>query len=191
MKNMEMENVIEIKNLKKYFGGVKAVDDISFSVAKGEFFAFLGVNGAGKSTTISILCGKLPRTAGEVLIGGKEIQTHLDEAKRKLGVVFQNSVLDAPLSVEENLRCRAGLYGIGGAAYKKRLDELIVLFDLKDLLRRPVGKLSGGQRRRAPFCTIPKFSFSTNPRRGSIRKRANRFGKSSCSCAANARSRCF
>ena len=146
MKNME--NVIEIKNLKKYFGEVKAVDDISFTVGKGEFFAFLGVNGAGKSTTISILCGKLPRTVGEVLIGGKEIQSHLDEAKRKLGVVFQNSVLDLPLSVEENLRCRAALYSIGGAAYKKRLDELIELFDLKEILRRPVGKLSGGQRRR-------------------------------------------
>lgn len=146
MKNME--NVIEIKNLKKYFGEVKAVDDISFTVGKGEFFAFLGVNGAGKSTTISILCGKLPRTAGEVLIGGKEIQTHLDEAKRKLGVVFQSSVLDLPLTVEENLRCRAALYSIGGAAYKKRLEELIELFDLKEILRRPVGKLSGGQRRR-------------------------------------------
>lgn len=143
-----MENVIEIKNLKKYYGEVKAVDDISFSVGKGEFFAFLGVNGAGKSTTISILCGKQPRTAGEVFIDGKDIDAHLDESKRKLGVVFQNSVLDEPLTVEENLRCRAALYSIAGAAYKKRLNELTELFGLQEILRRPVGKLSGGQRRR-------------------------------------------
>lgn len=143
-----MENVIEINHLKKYYGDVKAVDDISFSVKKGEFFSFLGVNGAGKSTTISILCGKQPRTAGEVLVDGQDIDAHLDEAKRKLGVVFQASVLDTALSVEDNLKYRAALYAITGATYKKRLQELVELFDLKELLRRPVGKLSGGQRRR-------------------------------------------
>ena len=143
-----MEHIIEIKNLKKYYGDVKAVDDISFSVRKGEFFSFLGVNGAGKSTTISILCGRIPRTDGEVYIDGLNIDEHLDGVKRKLGVVFQSSALDSPLSVENNLRSRAALYGITGAAYKKRLEELTELFDLKDILRRPVGKLSGGQRRR-------------------------------------------
>lgn len=141
-------NVIEIKNLKKYFGEVKAVDDISFSVKEGEFFAFLGVNGAGKSTTISILCGKAARTDGSVVIGGQDIDGHLDGVKRKLGVVFQESVLDLPLSVADNLRYRASLYGITGAAYQKRLDELTELFGLKELLKRPVGKLSGGQRRK-------------------------------------------
>ena len=143
-----MENIIEIKNLKKYYGDVKAVDGITFSVGKGEFFAFLGVNGAGKSTTISILCGRIARTDGSVLVDGEDIDGNLDAVKRKLGVVFQASVLDEQLSVENNLRSRAALYSITGAAYKKRLDELTALFDLKDILRRPVGKLSGGQRRR-------------------------------------------
>ncbi len=92
-------NIIEIEHLKKYYGEVKAVDDISFAVGRGEFFAFLGVNGAGKSTTISILCGRQPCDGGSVKIGGMPLDGHADEIKRKLGVVFQSSVLDAPLSV--------------------------------------------------------------------------------------------
>lgn len=142
-------NAIEIEHLKKYYGEVKAVDDISFSVKRGEFFAFLGVNGAGKSTTISILCGRQRRDGGEVKIEEMELDAHADEVKRKLGVVFQSSVLDASLSVADNLKYRASLYGITGAAYKKRLEELVELFGLQEILRRPVGKLSGGQRRKA------------------------------------------
>lgn len=139
---------IEIENLKKNYGEVKAVNDLSFSVSEGEFFAFLGVNGAGKSTTISILCGDIPRDDGTVKIGGMDIDNDLSAIKRKLGVVFQNSVLDAPLSVQDNLRYRASLYGITGSVFRKRMDELIELFELESILKRPVGKLSGGQRRR-------------------------------------------
>ena len=141
-------NVIEIEHLKKHYGAVKAVDDISFAVGRGEFFAFLGVNGAGKSTTISILCGRLGRDGGSVKIDGLDLDGHLGDVKKRLGVVFQNSVLDLPLSVSDNLRYRASLYGITGAAFLKRQQELTEIFDLKEILRRPVGKLSGGQRRR-------------------------------------------
>ncbi|MDE5897232.1 MAG: ABC transporter ATP-binding protein, partial [Clostridia bacterium] len=141
-------NAIEIEHLKKYYGEVKAVDDISFTVGRGEFFAFLGVNGAGKSTTISILCGRQKQDGGTVMIEGIDPERHADGVKRRLGVVFQNSVLDSPLSVEDNLRYRAAMYGITGGAFRKRLGELTELFVLKDILRRPVGKLSGGQRRR-------------------------------------------
>ncbi|MDE6075746.1 MAG: ABC transporter ATP-binding protein, partial [Clostridia bacterium] len=100
-------------------------------------------------TTISILCGRQKRDSGEVKIEDMDLEGHADEVKRKLGVVFQSSVLDAPLSVADNLKYRASLYGITGAAYKKRLEELVELFGLKEILRRPVGKLSGGQRRKA------------------------------------------
>lgn len=141
-------NAIEIERLKKYYGEIKAVDDISFTVGRGEFFAFLGVNGAGKSTTISILCGRQRRDSGSVKIEGMELEENGDEIKTRLGVVFQSSALDMPLSVADNLRYRASLYGITGATYKKRLEELTALFDLKDILRRPAGKLSGGQKRR-------------------------------------------
>lgn len=142
-----MQNAIEIEHLKKYFGEVKAVDDISFTVKEGEFFAFLGVNGAGKSTTISILCGKEQCDSGTVKIEGLG-QENLDEVKKRLGVVFQDCVLDRPLSVYDNLRYRAALYGITGKKFEDTLEELSELFDLKPLYKRPVEKLSGGQRRR-------------------------------------------
>lgn len=142
-----MQNAIEIEHLKKYFGDVKAVDDISFTVGHGEFFAFLGVNGAGKSTTISILCGKEQMDSGSVMIDGLGHE-NLDEVKRRLGVVFQDCVLDQPLSVYDNLRYRAALYGISGKEFERTLNELTELFDLKPILKRPVAKLSGGQRRR-------------------------------------------
>jgi len=143
-----MENAIEISNLSKSFGTVRAVRDVSFRVKRGELFAFLGVNGAGKSTTISIMSGQLERDSGSVVIGGRDIDKDPDGAKESLGVVYQSSVLDAPLTVRDNLESRAALYGITGRAFKTRLSELASMLDFGDILGRPVGKLSGGQRRR-------------------------------------------
>lgn len=144
-----MRPMIEIAHLSKRFGSIEAVRDLSFTVREGELFAFLGINGAGKSTTISILCGCLRQDAGEVRIDGKSMEQDKAAVKSKLGVVFQNSVLDKALTVFDNLCSRAALYGITGTAFRKRLDALDGLLELKPLLRRPVGKLSGGQRRRA------------------------------------------
>ena len=143
-----MKNIIEINHLSKSFGEVKAVQDLSFRVKEGELFAFLGVNGAGKSTTINIMCGQLLKDGGSVVIDGMNLDTSLDLIKSKLGVVFQTSVLDSALSVYDNLESRAALYGIVGEEFKARLSELAELLDFKDLLKRTVGKLSGGQRRR-------------------------------------------
>ena len=143
-----MEDIIRIDDLYKSYGEVKAVQGISFRVKKGELFAFLGLNGAGKSTTISIMCGQLQKDRGMVALNGKNLDENADEIKRAIGVVFQNSVLDKPLSVYDNLKTRAALYGIVGEAFERRLQELSKLFELQDILRRPVGKLSGGQRRR-------------------------------------------
>ncbi|MDO4979056.1 MAG: ABC transporter ATP-binding protein [Candidatus Saccharibacteria bacterium] len=140
--------IIEIKNLYKSFGDVKAVQDLSFQVEKGELFAFLGENGAGKSTTISIMCGQLEKDAGEVLICGKNIDKKMREISGKIGVVFQNSALDKALSVRDNLVYRGALYGITGEKLEKRLEELNELLHIKELYKRTVGKLSGGQRRR-------------------------------------------
>lgn len=139
---------IEIKNLYKAFGEVKAVNDLSFRVKTGELFAFLGENGAGKSTTISIICGHLQKDAGQVLVCGENVEKASAEAKRALGVVFQNSVLDSSLTVRECLQSRAALYGITGKAFQARLNELAELLGFSDLLNRGIGKLSGGQRRR-------------------------------------------
>ena len=143
-----MEHIIEIEHLDKAFEDVHAVRDLSFHVRQGELFAFLGVNGAGKSTTISILCGQLAKDGGTVTVCGQDIDRHLEAVTRRLGVVFQGSVLDQPLSVRDNLQSRAALYGITGKAFRKRLDELAALLDFEPLLNRTVGKLSGGQRRR-------------------------------------------
>ncbi|MGI6014170.1 MAG: ABC transporter ATP-binding protein [Oscillospiraceae bacterium] len=164
------ENVIEIKNLCKSFGEVKAVQDLSFRVKPGELFAFLGVNGAGKSTTIAILCGQLAKDAGSVTINGKSIDSNMDSIRRELGVVFQNSVLDQALSVQDNLKSRAALYGINGDAFRIRLRELAELLDFADLLKRTVGKLSGGQRRRIDIARAllhkPKILILDEPTTG-------------------------
>ena len=143
-----MSDMIRIEHLQKRFGEIRAVNDLSFRVKKGELFAFLGVNGAGKSTTINILCGQLTKDGGRVEVCGCDADREPDRIKRAIGVVFQNSVLDRELSVRENLACRAALYGLCGEAFERRLASLTALLDFSELLRRPVGKLSGGQRRR-------------------------------------------
>lgn len=143
-----MENVIEINHLNKSFGEVRAVQDLSFRVKRGELFAFLGVNGAGKSTTINIMCGQLGRDSGSIIIDSQELDGNVNAVKSKLGVVFQSSVLDKALNVRENLESRAALYGIVGSAFEARLSELAQMLSFEDLLKRTVGKLSGGQRRR-------------------------------------------
>ncbi|MBR5520221.1 MAG: ABC transporter ATP-binding protein [Clostridia bacterium] len=165
-----MENVMEISHLSKRFGEVRAVQDIGFCVKKGELFAFLGVNGAGKSTTISILCGRLAKDDGVVTIDGKDLDKELETIKCDLGVVFQQSVLDSALSVRDNLESRAALYGICGEAFHKRLNELAELLEFSDLLKRPVGKLSGGQRRRIDIARAllhqPKILILDEPTTG-------------------------
>lgn len=165
-----MKEIIKIENLTKSFGDIKAVNDISFSVKEGELFAFLGVNGAGKSTTINIMCGQLLKDGGKVIIDELDLDNELNIIKTKLGVVFQNSVLDSSLTVYDNLENRAALYGIIGDAFKKRLNELSLLLDLKPLLKRPVGKLSGGQRRRIDIARAllnnPKILILDEPTTG-------------------------
>ena len=143
-----MENIIETSNLDKSFGEIHAVNDLSFHVRRGELFAFLGVNGAGKSTTISIMCGTLAKDKGKILIDRFDIDHDMAKISRELGVVFQTSVLDNKLTVLENLVSRAALYGIYGKEAKARIEELSQMLEFSDLLKRTVGKLSGGQKRR-------------------------------------------
>ena len=142
-----MDNIIEITGLNKSFGAVHAVRDLSFRVKKGELFAFLGVNGAGKSTTISIICGTLKPDSGKISVCG-ESGCNMQNALKKTGIVFQSSVLDKALSVKDNLATRAAFYGIMSDEFDKCLKKLDRLLGLSEILPRPVGKLSGGQRRK-------------------------------------------
>lgn len=163
-------DIMEIEHLDKHFGAVHAVRDLSFHVKEGELFAFLGVNGAGKSTTINILCGQLEKDDGAVKINGADLDRDTDSIKRSLGVVFQNSVLDKELSVKDNLESRAALYGIHGKSFQTRLKELSAMLEFGDLLKRPVGKLSGGQRRRIDIARAllhdPKILILDEPTTG-------------------------
>ena len=165
-----MKNIIEINGLNKCFGEVKAVQDLSFRVKEGELFAFLGVNGAGKSTTINILCGQLGKDSGSVFIDGMDLDKDTDNIKRNIGIVFQTSLLDSMLSVYDNLKCRAALYGISGPSLEKRLSELSELLAFKPLLQRTLGKLSGGQRRRIDIARAllhkPKILILDEPTTG-------------------------
>ena len=165
-----MNNIIQIDNLSKSFGDVKAVQNLSFRVKTGELFAFLGINGARKSSTINIMCGQLSKDSGNIQIDGHDLDKNMSLIKSELGVVFQNSVLDPALSVYDNLESRAALYGIVGAKFKERLSELSELLDFSDLLKRPVGKLSGGQRRRIDIARAlfhrPKILILDEPTTG-------------------------
>lgn len=165
-----MSNIIEIEHLSKHFGEVKAVQDLSFKVKEGELFAFLGINGAGKSTTISIMCGQLAKDSGSVKICDTDLDKDSNTIKRSLGVVFQSSFLDKALTVKDNLESRAALYGIKGAEFKSKLSELARLLDFENLLKRTVGKLSGGQRRRIDIARAllhdPKILILDEPTTG-------------------------
>ena len=143
-----MEPIIKISHLNKSYKDVKAVNDLSFTVNRGELFAFLGVNGAGKSTTIHIICSQLSKDSGEVIIDGYNLDTQKESIKRKLGVVFQNSVLDKDLSVYDNLLYRGSLYGLSKKECQKRIETLSIQLQFKDYLNRSLSKLSGGQKRR-------------------------------------------
>lgn len=168
---MDMKNIIEIKGLTKRYGNLTAVDDLSFEVKEGELFAFLGVNGAGKSTTINIICQTLTKDSGEVLINGVSIDGEDSQRiKADIGVVFQSSVLDKPLTVYDNLKGRAALYGIFDEEFEKRISALSKMLDFEDLYDRRVGKLSGGQRRRIDIARAlihnPKILILDEPTTG-------------------------
>lgn len=162
--------IIEIENLSKSFKDVKAVNGLTFGVREGELFAFLGINGAGKSTTINIISGILSKDEGTVKVCGEDIDGDVDSIKSKIGIVFQTSALDKRLSVYDNLKSRAALYGIGGKKFSERIEYLDGLLGVKEILKRPLNKLSGGQKRRVDIARAlihcPKLLILDEPTTG-------------------------
>lgn len=162
--------MIEVNNLVKNYKDVEAVKGISFSVEEGSFFAFLGINGAGKSTTINILCTVIEKTSGSVTIGGCDLDTDRTKIKSQIGIVFQNSVLDKQLTVKENLYSRASYYGLSKKEIRARVAELEKIFELGEIMNRRYSQLSGGQRRRVDIARAlinrPKLLFLDEPTTG-------------------------
>lgn len=165
-----MENIIEVSNLVKHFKDVKAVDHISFQVKKGQLYGFLGVNGAGKSTTINMLCTLLDKNEGDVTICGYHLGKQDDEIRRKIGVVFQENSLDDFLTIKENLTIRASLYHKDYGSIKRNLDLVCDILDIGSLLNRQFRKLSGGQKRRCEIAralmNTPEILFLDEPTTG-------------------------
>lgn len=162
--------IIRVNNLVKYYKDVKAVDEISFTVNEGELFAFLGENGAGKSTTINILCTVLSKNGGSIMVDGLDMDYDEDRIKEKIGIVFQGSVLDEILTVKENLFSRCAYYGMNKKEARLRIEELSNLLSLDDIMKRKYGKLSGGQRRRVDIARAlipnPRILFLDEPTTG-------------------------
>jgi ABC-2 type transport system ATP-binding protein len=141
-------DAIEVKNLKKSFGDLQAVNGVSFAIHEGEVFSLLGPNGAGKSTTISMLSGLLVPDDGVAAIMGHSISGEPEAAKTSLGVVPQDIALYPDLSARENLVFWGKMYGLRGAALKTRVDEVLEIIDLADRQKDKVGTFSGGMKRR-------------------------------------------
>jgi ABC-2 type transport system ATP-binding protein len=141
-------NAIEVKNLKKTFGDLQAVQGVSLSVDSGEIFSLLGPNGAGKSTTISMLSGLLAPTDGDAFIMGHSVTKEPEAAKASLGVVPQDIALYPDLSARENLIFWGKMYGLRGSALKSRVDEVLEIIGLTDRQKDHVNKFSGGMKRR-------------------------------------------
>ena len=165
-----MNNAISVKDLKKNYKEHEAVKGISFDVKEGEFFAFLGENGAGKSTTINMLCTILSKTSGDVRIFGHELGKEDDSIRNLIGIVFQNSVLDNKLTVKENLLTRGAYYGLNKKQVLGRIKPFMESFELDEIWNRRYERLSGGQRRRVDIMRAlihdPKILFLDEPTTG-------------------------
>ncbi len=159
-----------MRGLTKKYGATTAVDDLSFEVQPGTVFAFLGVNGAGKSTTISCLTTVIPFNAGEATVSGHDVRSEAGEVRKDIGVVFQDSLLDPLLTGRENLRTRAKFYSADTAVNDARIQELSAMIGIDDFVDRRYGTYSGGQRRRVDIARAllhsPSILFLDEPTAG-------------------------
>ena len=163
-------NSIEVQNLTKKFGNFTAVDNVSFSVKQGEIFGFLGANGAGKSTTIRMLTGILEPTSGDALVGGYSVMKQPDKVKTQIGYMSQKFSLYNDLTVEENIRFFAGVYGLAGMKYEERKKWALKVANLEGKEKLLTGSLPGGIKQRLALGTAvihePKIVFLDEPTSG-------------------------
>jgi ABC-2 type transport system ATP-binding protein len=161
---------ISVRGLTKRFGAFTAVDQLSFEVRKGEIFGFLGANGAGKSTTIRMLCGLLTPTSGTATVGGYDVALQTDMVKRTIGYMSQRFSLYDDLTVEQNIRFFGGVYGLGDARIRERLEWVLAMADLKGREGSLTRTLSGGWKQRLALgCAVlhePPIVFLDEPTGG-------------------------
>jgi ABC-2 type transport system ATP-binding protein len=164
------DGVIVADHLSRRFGDLVAVRDVSFVVKAGEIFGVLGPNGAGKSTTIRMLCGILDPSGGKASVVGYDVASQPEEVKQRIGYMTQRFSLYEDLTVEENLRFYAGIYGVPRARRRARVDEVIAGLGLGDRVRQLCGTLSGGWKQRVALAgaTIhqPPVLFLDEPTAG-------------------------
>src|SRR5215813_8365359 len=139
---------IEVRDLRKSFGDVEAVRGVSFEVATGEVFGFLGPNDAGKSTTINMLCTLAKPTGGSATVAGHDVVRERDAMRRNIGLVFQDTTLDSYLSAEQNLRLHAELYGVPRELVAPRMQQMLEMVGLWERRSSRVRTFSGGMKRR-------------------------------------------
>lgn len=165
-----MKKIINVDNLTKSFGKTLAINNISFYVEEGSLFSFLGTNGAGKSTTIAILLTLLKQDAGDVSVNGLTVGKQDRAIRNEIGVVFQESLLDSLLTVEENLHIRGSFYGLSKKERNVAVERVAQITDCSSFLKRRYGKLSGGQKRRADIARAlihqPKILLLDEPTTG-------------------------
>lgn len=165
-----MNPIIQVEHFTKKYGDFTAVDDISFTVEEGSIFAFLGPNGAGKSTTINTLCTILDKTEGTLIINGHDASRERALVRRDIGIVFQDSTLDAQMTVEENLKYHCSFLRVPKSQVRERISFALDLVELTQWRRAAVGSLSGGMKRRAEIARglvhDPKVLFLDEPTTG-------------------------
>jgi ABC-2 type transport system ATP-binding protein len=162
--------VIEVDRLSRTFGAFRAVDDVTFDVRRGEVFGFLGSNGAGKSTTIRMLCGLLRPSSGRATVDGRDVERDPEGVKRRIGYMSQRFSLYELLTVEQNIEFYAGLYGLDGDRLKRRRAFALEIGGLAGRERELAGNLSGGWRQRLALgCALlhePPILFLDEPTGG-------------------------
>ena len=165
-----MNNIIEVKGLKKVYGNKTAVDEISFSIKENTLFSLLGVNGAGKTTTIKMLTGLAKPTCGDAVVCGKSITENIDEVKKMVNVSTQEISVAPNLTVRENLMFIAGIYGMGREEAAARTKEMIEKFNLEEVESSRAKTLSGGWQRKLSIAmalvTDPEILFLDEPTLG-------------------------
>lgn len=164
------EHSIEVRGLRKEFGSFVAVKDVSFHVEKGEIFGYLGANGAGKSTTIRMLCGLLEPSAGQAMVAGHDVATAPRDVKRSIGYMSQRFSLYLDLDAQHNLEFFAGMYGLSGRTRDRRIDELLELTGLTAHRGTLTGAMPGGIRQRLALASslihAPAIVFLDEPTAG-------------------------